>query len=81
MDDTRVCPLLDNPLEYNPDTLDLIEDFEARNYWLDCFENLVNKYVSYAIQSNSEDPSVNTRAEQFKNCYVEAIGKIRKDPL
>lgn len=81
MDDSRLCPLLRDPAAYNPDTLDLIEDMEAREFWLDCFENLINKYVSYALQSDSEDSTVETRAQRFRKCYVEAIGKIRDDPL
>ncbi|XP_077293741.1 4'-phosphopantetheine phosphatase isoform X2 [Arctopsyche grandis] len=81
MDDSRLCPLLRDPAAYNPDTLDLIKDTEAREFWLDCFENLINKYVSYALQSDSEDSTVETRAQRFRKCYVEAIGKIRDDPL
>lgn len=81
MNESRLCPLLRDPAKYNPDTLDLIKDTEARKFWLDCFENLINKYVLHALQSDSEDSTVETRAEQFRKCYVEAIEKIRTDPL
>lgn len=37
------CPLLLKPSEYNPDTVDLTQDDEARKYWLECFENGVDK--------------------------------------
>lgn len=81
MNESQVCPLLLNPSEYNPDTIDLIIDDEAREFWLNCFENLTNRNVSYALQNNIEDATAADRAEKFKTCYIEAIGKIRKDPL
>lgn len=37
------CPLLFKPSDYQPDTVDLTQDDEARKYWLECFENGVDK--------------------------------------
>ena len=36
-------PLLASPGEYFPDTQDLTVDTEAREYWLQCFEDALDK--------------------------------------
>lgn len=41
-------PLLASHSDYFPDTQDLTVDTEARDYWLDCFEDGLDK-VSFAI--------------------------------
>ncbi|GBP31265.1 Pantothenate kinase 4 [Eumeta japonica] len=72
--------ILFEPDKYNPDTLDLLVDEEAREYWLNTCEKLVEKYVKYAI-SNTEDPTVEIRALKYKTCYVEALKELRINPL
>lgn len=72
--------VLFQPEKYNPDTLDLLADEEAREYWLDTCEKLVEKYVKYAL-ANTEDPTVEIRALKFKTCYVEALKEIRLNPM
>jgi len=37
-----IFPLLENPCQYVPDTVDLSVDSEAREYWLQCFESKNN---------------------------------------
>jgi len=41
-------PLLASHSDYFPDTQDLTVDTEARDYWLKCFEDALDK-VSFAI--------------------------------
>jgi len=36
-------PLLASPSDYFPDTQDLTVDTEAREYWLQCFEDALDK--------------------------------------
>ena len=38
-----VCPLLLDPSSYIPDTVDLMHDVDARNYWLKCFADGAGK--------------------------------------
>lgn len=74
--------ILFKPDKYIPDTIDLIADEEAREYWLNTCEKLVEKYVNYAITNNDlSDPTVEIRALKFKTCYVEALKEIRINPL
>ncbi|CAG9575931.1 unnamed protein product [Danaus chrysippus] len=72
--------ILFEPDKYSPDTLDLLADEEAREYWLNTCEKLVEKYVNFAL-SNNEDPTVEIRALKFKTCYVEALKELRVNPL
>jgi hypothetical protein len=37
------CPLLLDSAGYLPDTVDLTQDKEAREYWLQCFEDATEK--------------------------------------
>jgi hypothetical protein len=54
--DTRlgVCPLLLNAGTYNPDTVDLTRDADARMYWLQCFEDSLSKFADRALDSQRE---------------------------
>lgn len=72
--------ILYEPDKYSPDTLDLLADEEAREYWLNTCEKLVEKYVNFAL-ANTEDPTVEIRALKFKTCYVEALKELRINPL
>ncbi|KAL4715226.1 hypothetical protein ACJJTC_007808 [Scirpophaga incertulas] len=72
--------ILYEPDKYNPDTLDLLADDEAREYWLNTCEKLVDKYVNFAL-ANTEDPTIEIRALKFKTCYVEAIKELRINPV
>ncbi|KAJ2943775.1 hypothetical protein O0L34_g8095 [Tuta absoluta] len=72
--------ILYEPDKYNADTLDLLVDEEAREYWLTTCEKLVEKYVKFAL-ANTEDPTVEIRALKFKTCYVEALKELRINPL
>lgn len=72
--------ILLDPDKYNPDTLDLLCDEEAREYWLCTCEKLSEKYVKYALV-NTDDPTVEIRALKFKTCYIEALKELRLNPL
>lgn len=76
----RLSHILIEPNNYVPDTLDLLADEEAREYWLNTCEKLVEKYVNFAL-TNNEDPTVEIRALKFKTCYVEALKELRINPL
>lgn len=39
------CPLLLDPASYFPDTEDLTQNQEAREYWLQCFEEATGKVI------------------------------------
>ena len=37
------CPMLLHPASYFPDTVDLTQDHDAREYWLQCFTDAIDK--------------------------------------
>lgn len=76
-DRSKICPLLENPDLYNPDTIDLNEDKEARDYWLNCFLGLVEKFSNFAKLSQIHDPLSNERAIKFQDDYLERINNLR----
>lgn len=73
MPDKSVCPLLDNPHQYIPDTLNLNEDTEAKSYWFDCFVGMVKKFAQQAERSQENDPTAATRAQLFQNDYLQKL--------
>lgn len=78
-DRSKICPLLENPDLYNPDTIpDLNEDKEARKYWLECFYGLVKKFSNFAKLSQiNNDLTADQRAIKFQDDYLERINNLR----
>ncbi|XP_067014229.1 4'-phosphopantetheine phosphatase [Anabrus simplex] len=75
------CPLLADPANYIPDTVDLTQDTEAREYWLQCFEESVDKFVSRAIQSQPHSPTAKERAHSFKEKYMSRLHYLKHQPF
>lgn len=75
------CPLLANPADYIPDTVDLNADKEAREYWLKCFEESLDKFVEKAIASQPQNPTAEERAKQFREKYVTRLHQLQKEPF
>lgn len=75
------CPLLHNPENYCPDTVDLTQDDEAREYWLQCFEGSVEKFVNRAQDSQPDSPSARQRASKFNDKFLARLRYLKKQPL
>ncbi|GFY65981.1 4'-phosphopantetheine phosphatase [Trichonephila inaurata madagascariensis] len=75
------CPLLKEPAEYVPDTIDLTLDADAREYWLVCFENAIDKFVERAIQSQIHHSDAHQRAKIFKEKYLSRLQHLRSHPF
>lgn len=75
------CPLLKDPASYNPDTTDLAEDKEARDYWLQCLEESVDKFVAKAIHSQPHSPTAKDRATKLKEKYVNRLHYLHLQPF
>jgi type II pantothenate kinase len=70
-----------NPETYCPDTVDLTQDNEAREYWLNCFEESVDKFMNRAQDSQPGSPSAKHRANKFKEKFVRRLRYLRQQPL
>ncbi|XP_053403677.1 4'-phosphopantetheine phosphatase-like [Mercenaria mercenaria] len=76
------CPLLLDQDSYLPDTVDLTQDPQAREYWLQCFVDSIEKQEEQAIKSqasiNLED--ARSRAAQFKQKYLQRLENLKRNP-
>uniref|UniRef100_A0A1B6EFC2 4'-phosphopantetheine phosphatase n=1 Tax=Clastoptera arizonana TaxID=38151 RepID=A0A1B6EFC2_9HEMI len=75
------CPLLADPANYIPDTVDLNCDKEARDYWLKCFESSIEKFIQKAIESQPYSSTASERAQQFKEKYISRLHQLHVQPF
>lgn len=73
-------PLLASHSDYFPDTQDLTVDTEARDYWLNCFEDGLDKVVDRAVASQPEAPDAKERAEKFSNKFRLRLSVLKQQP-
>lgn len=72
-------PLLYDPDEYDPDTVNLKKDHEAKEYWFKCFDQLIKKFSVQAAWSQRNDPTANDRAASFYQDYISRIDKLKNN--
>lgn len=77
---TSACPLLLCPNLYQPDSVNLLTDIEARNYWLNCLEAIGQQFVSKANYLHSADSSALSRAEKSRDDFNKILIKLRSNP-
>lgn len=77
---TGICPLLLCPPLYQPDSVNLLTDTEARNYWLTCLEGIGNQFVSKANYLHRTDSSALPRAEKCRDEFNKILSKLKSDP-
>ncbi|CAG0878879.1 unnamed protein product [Darwinula stevensoni] len=76
------CPLLANPHIYKPDTVDLNQDTQAREYWLQLFEETVDGFIEEAVRSQAETPdSVFLSSSAYGKLTVRSLLDMREHML
>ncbi|XP_064455596.1 4'-phosphopantetheine phosphatase-like [Ornithodoros turicata] len=75
------CPLLLDPAGYHADTVDLTRDAEARTYWLNCFEDAIDKFVEVAVRSQPHKGDALARALMFKEKYIRRLQHLHEHPF
>ncbi|KAJ9573501.1 hypothetical protein L9F63_009065, partial [Diploptera punctata] len=75
------CPLLLDPANYVPDTVDLTQDTEAREYWLQLFEEILDKFAVRAIQSQPHSDTAKERAQKFKEKSISRLHYLKHQPF
>ncbi|XP_068686158.1 4'-phosphopantetheine phosphatase-like isoform X1 [Montipora capricornis] len=73
-------PLLHSPSDYFPDTQDLTVDSEAREYWLQSFEDALEKVVERAVASQPGASDAKGRAEMFRNKFRLRLNVLKQQP-
>ncbi|CAG5127707.1 unnamed protein product [Candidula unifasciata] len=74
------CPLLLDVTSYFPDTVDLTQDADARNYWLQCFAESAIKTHDIAIKSQPHETNAKERADMFLEKYLERLKSLEQNP-
>ncbi|XP_050042906.1 4'-phosphopantetheine phosphatase isoform X2 [Dermacentor andersoni] len=75
------CPLLADPAHYLADTVDLTQDAEARRYWLQCFQEAIDKFVEVAVRSQPHKTDAPLRASQFQQKYLCRLQNLQDHPF
>jgi len=74
------CPLLLDPASYYPDTVDLTQDAESRDYWLRCFEESTNKFAERAALSQPGKNDAASRSKKFTEKYIRRLRDLKLNP-
>ncbi|XP_058831770.1 4'-phosphopantetheine phosphatase [Topomyia yanbarensis] len=64
---------------YNPDTLDLHQDAEAKEYWFNCFYKLVLKFEQQAAKSQISDNTAVDRAAKYRKHYLAQLNQLKQE--
>lgn len=76
----KMCPLLQDPESYNPDTIDLNDNAKERDYWLPTLEKMVKKALSKAKMLNPEVSKADENAEICYEKFHKLIEEISDNP-
>ena len=52
-----------------------------RDYWLQCFEESVDKFIARAIVSQPQSPTAKDRASKLKEKYINRLHYLHLQPL
>jgi uncharacterized protein with ATP-grasp and redox domains len=73
-------PLLADPANYHPNTVDMTGDLEAREYWLNVFADHLPSMVRHAIRSEGNTPEARARIERMAEVFSGQIERMRAEP-
>lgn len=73
-------PLLADPANYRPNTVDMTGDTDARQYWLDVFANHLPSMVRHAIRSEGDTAEAQKRIERMADVFAGQIERMRTEP-
>eukprot|EP00056_Hartaetosiga_gracilis_P022026 m.27797 g.27797 ORF g.27797 m.27797 type:complete len:830 (-) comp9400_c0_seq1:77-2566(-) len=70
--------------KYFADTIDLMTDMPARDYWLQCFKSNIDREWKraklMAKKENEDEKSVSNRADAFKSTFLKHMEILTNDP-
>ena len=73
-------PLLADPSNYQPNTVDLVGDPAARRYWLDVFANHLPSLCRHCLASEGDTPATRDRAARMAATFGGQIDRLREEP-
>lgn len=63
---------------YCPDTINLNESKEAKDYWFACFQDLISKLAKQASKSCT-DVDGTERANKLKDHYIQELTRLQEE--
>lgn len=63
---------------YCPDTINLNDSKEAKDYWFDCFQDLIGKLAKQASKSSTETDSTE-RANKLREHYIKELSLLQEE--
>lgn len=77
---TNICPLLEHPETYRPDTFDLLKNIKEREYWLPTLDRMVKQNMAKAKVLNPENPKATEKAELCYKKFHKLIENLTVNP-
>lgn len=75
----HICPLLKDPIGYEPDTIDIINDLNERHYWFKCLRDMVRNFINKAGPLNPDHPQATEVAEKCFHSFSNLIEQLHSD--
>ncbi|MBI1371242.1 MAG: DUF89 family protein [Phycisphaera sp.] len=73
-------PLIADPASYSPGTIDMIDDAEARAYWINVFVQHTPSITRLAAESQGDTDDARERAAAFRAQFEAILDDITADP-
>lgn len=70
--------LLESAANYNPDTLNLNENPDSKEYWFLCFQDLIGKLAKQASKSSDAEDAPE-RAEKLRKHYISELTLLQDE--
>lgn len=77
---STLFPLLRDPQQYRANTVDLINDPQAREYWIQVFEHHLESLVDRAIESEGGTGDARRRAGELNQQFGKTLDQLRTQP-
>jgi len=72
-------PLIADPAGYRPDTINMIDDADARAYWINVFVEHTPSITRLAAESQGDTPDARRRAEAFRARFMSILEAVGND--
>jgi len=73
-------PLLADPARYRANTIDLMADAEAREYWINVFVNHLPSLRRHAAASEGDTDEAKTRAAAMCDHFAAVLDQLKREP-
>jgi type II pantothenate kinase len=72
-------PLIADPGNYRAQTIDMVADARARDYWIQVFDDHTNGLADVITEAYGNTPEVRRRADDCADAFWKVIAEVRED--